>query len=73
MTQLTPLQEYIEELDAGNILFAEATESSLRDIGLSEREKAIILSGQESVVRSVAAGEVPIEDVRLQLSAELFR
>ena len=72
MSQITGLQRFVEEMDAGTVTLTGATETSLNRLQLSEREKAIILSGQESLIRSVAEGRDSIDDVKLQFSPELM-
>ena len=72
MSQLTGLQRFVAELDEGTISLVEATETSLRRLQLSEREKSIILSGQESLIRSIAEGRDCIDEVKLQFSPELM-
>lgn len=72
MSQITGLQRFVEEMDAGKVSLTGATETSLRRLQLSEREKSIILSGQESLIRSVAEGRDCIDEVKLQFSPELM-
>ncbi|MFA5507416.1 MAG: hypothetical protein WC314_25795 [Vulcanimicrobiota bacterium] len=73
MSELTALQQFVTEMEAGRVNLAEVTESSLLDLKLTNRERAIILSGQVGLIKSVAAGNACIEEVKLELSPESLK
>lgn len=70
MASLTAMQKFVSELENGKVSLEEVTESSLGGFSLTSRERAIILSGQEGLIRSVAAGKACIDEVKLELSPE---
>ena len=70
MSKLTALQQFVSELESGKVDLSEVTESSLLDLSLTNRERAIILSGQLGLIRSVAAGAECINEARLELTPE---
>jgi hypothetical protein len=70
MSEPTALQKFVTELESGKVSLAEVTETTLVSLPLTARERAIILSGQEGLIRSVAAGQECINEVRLELTPE---
>ena len=70
MSELTAMQKFVSELESGKVSLAEVTETSLVDLPLTNRERAIILSGQEGLIRSVAAGQECIHEAKLELTPE---
>ena len=70
MSELTALQKFVTEVESGRVNLSDVTETSLSDLPLTRRERAIILSGQEGLIKSVAAGQTCINEVKLELSPE---
>lgn len=70
MSEPTALQKFVSELEAGKVSLSEVTETSLVSLPLTNRERAIILSGQMGLIRSVAAGQECINEVKLELTPE---
>jgi hypothetical protein len=70
MSKLTALQKFVSELESGKVSLSEVTETSLVELPLTNRERAIILSGQMGLIRSVAAGQECINEVKLELTPE---
>ena len=70
MSNLTALQQFMSEVEAGRVNLSDVTETSLSDLPLTRRERAIILSGQEGLIKSVADGQACINEVKLELTPE---